>query len=277
MKPPAEWRQLETERQQQQACLTEIDDALVQALTTQESEVGSPGVPPTRRRERIARQQMKGFRAQRYACEQQTARFEEMLRAQAATPPVLPKPARPAVRIATRSARCERRSRRRQSLACARQAAMQQGQLKASLGLSPAGTGAASDEVFERDSAALLELIRGAGEGPRPGRTKRSPEPSRRYAPGSPRIARPTRRSSRTIRTRQRGSSRPPKRCSAWPRRGRPSFGLGVTPRGSRPTSRPGCDGTPRRRRGLPWRRAAADSTLRPTPRPRPPGRGRTP
>ena len=36
------------------------------------------------------REQTKGFRAQRYACEQQTAQFDEMLRAQAATPPARP-------------------------------------------------------------------------------------------------------------------------------------------------------------------------------------------
>lgn len=109
---------------------------------------------------------MKGFRAQRYACEQQTARFEEMLRAQAATPPVLPEAGAPGrtYRDQVSEMRALEQARDR-SLACARQAAMQQGQLKASLGLSPAGTGAASDEVFERDSAALLELIRGAGEG----------------------------------------------------------------------------------------------------------------
>ena len=86
----AEWRQLEAARQQQQACLTEIDDALVQALTTQEAECRKSRCATDARQERIARQQMKGFRAQQYACEQQTSRFEELLRAQTTTPPVVP-------------------------------------------------------------------------------------------------------------------------------------------------------------------------------------------
>ncbi len=51
---------------------------------------------------------------------------------------------------------------RERSLACAQQAAAQLGHLKGPLGASPVA--AASEEAFQQDTAAVLELIRRAGE-----------------------------------------------------------------------------------------------------------------
>ena len=102
----AEWQQLETALQAERTCLTETDEALVKALTAQEAECQKlAGRRPSGsnddsgdaarcaaevRRERAARQQVKGFRARQYTCEAQVAKFDEALRARVTPPPPPP-------------------------------------------------------------------------------------------------------------------------------------------------------------------------------------------
>jgi hypothetical protein len=178
----AEWQQLETALQTERTCLTQTDEALVKALAAQEAECqklaerrGAGTEDASRdaarcaaevRRERAVRQQVKGFRAQQYTCEAQVAKFDDALRAPVAPPPTAPNGTAPPQDRSYRDQTAERRAleqARERSLVCAQQAAAQLGHLKGSQGASPVA--AASEEAFQRDTAAVLELIRRAGEG----------------------------------------------------------------------------------------------------------------
>jgi hypothetical protein len=163
----------------QRNCLIETDEAFVKTLAAQEAEcqklaeravAGSAEAAEgarcagEARRERGIRQQLKGFRAQQYACEQQTAKLDEMLRAEAAPPTS----ATPEAGRSYRDQAAERRAMeqaRERSLVCAQQASVQMGRLKASLGMAATSPGAASEESFARETAATLDLVRRAGEG----------------------------------------------------------------------------------------------------------------
>jgi hypothetical protein len=180
----AEWKALEAAMQAQRTCLTETDDALVKALAAQEAECqkvadrGASGAvagtgegarcAAEAKRERAIRQQLKGFRAQQYACEQQTAKFDELLRAQSTNPPAAPETSASAPGRSYRDQAAERRAieqARERSMVCAQQASMQMGHLRAQLGMAPSSPGAATEEAFQRETAALLDLVRRAGEG----------------------------------------------------------------------------------------------------------------
>jgi hypothetical protein len=180
----AEWHGLEAAMATQRTCLIDTDEAMIKTLAAQEAECqklaerAAPGAAAgtsegarcagEARRERAIRQQLKGFRAQQYACEQQTAKFDELLRAQSATPPAAPQTAAGAPDRSYRDQTAERRAieqARERSMVCAQQASVQLGRLKASLGMAPSSPGAASEEAFQRETAALLDLIRRAGEG----------------------------------------------------------------------------------------------------------------
>jgi len=177
----AEWQQLETALQAERTCLTETDEALVKALTAQEAECqklagrrssgsnddsgDAARCAAEVRRERAARQQVKGFRARQYTCEAQVAKFDEALRARVTPPPAALDGTAPPQDRTYRDQTAERRSLeqgRERSLVCAQQAAAQLGHLKGSQGASPVA--AASEEAFQQDTAAVLELIRRAGE-----------------------------------------------------------------------------------------------------------------
>jgi hypothetical protein len=108
---------------------------------------------------------VKGFRARQYTCEAQVAKFDEALRARVTPPPAAPDGTAPPQDRTYRDQTAERRSLeqgRERSLVCAQQAAAQLGYLKGSQGASPVA--AASEEAFQQDTAAVLELIRRAGE-----------------------------------------------------------------------------------------------------------------
>jgi hypothetical protein len=178
----AEWNGLEAAMKAQRNCLLETDEAFITTLAAQEGEcqklaeraaAGSGEAAEgarcaaEARRERGIRQQVKGFRAQQYACEQQTAKLDEMLRAQ--TAPAGPSTSgTPAAGRSPRDQAAERRAMeqaRERSLVCAQQASVQMGRLKTSLGMAPTSPGAASEEAFARETAATLDLVRHAGEG----------------------------------------------------------------------------------------------------------------
>ena len=178
----AEWQQLETALQAERTCLTETDEALVKALTAQEAECqklagrrssgsnddsgDAARCAAEVRRERAARQQVKGFRARQYTCEAQVAKFDEALRGRVTPPAAAPDGTAPPQDRTYRDQTAERRSLeqgRERSLVCAQQAAAQLGYLKGSQGASPVA--AASEEAFQQDTATVLELIRRAGEG----------------------------------------------------------------------------------------------------------------
>jgi hypothetical protein len=177
----ADWQQLETALQAERTCLTQTDEALVTALTSQEAECQKltgrrpPGSNDDSRdaarcaaevrHERAVRRQVKGFRARQYTCEAQVAKFDEALRAPVTPLPAAPDGTAPPQGRAYRDQAAERRAMeqaRERSLACAQQAAAQLGHIKGSLGASPVA--AASEEAFQQDTAAVLELIRRAGE-----------------------------------------------------------------------------------------------------------------
>jgi hypothetical protein len=177
-----EWNGLEAAMKAQRDCLIDTDEAFIKTLAAQEAEcqklaeraqAGSGEAAEgarcagEARRERAIRQQLKGFRAQQYACEQQTARLDEMLRAQEASPAPSPS-ATPEAGRSYRDQAAERRAMeqaRERSLVCAQQASAQMGRLKASLGMAATSPGAASEEAFARETAAMLDLVRRAGEG----------------------------------------------------------------------------------------------------------------
>src|SRR5262245_17008411 len=178
----AEWDGLETAMQAQRNCLTETDDALIRALAGQEAECerlaeravarsaeaaeGARGAGEARR-ERAIRQQLKRFRAQQFVCEQQTAKLDEMLRAQA-TPATPSTSATPEAGRPYRDQAAERRAMERareRSLVCAQQVSVQMGRLKASLGLAPTSAGAADEQAFARETAANLHRDGQTGEG----------------------------------------------------------------------------------------------------------------
>jgi hypothetical protein len=180
----AEWNGLESAMKAQRDCLVETDEAFIKTLAAQEAECqklaeraaagSSEAAEGARcageaRRERGIRQQLKGFRAQQYACEQQTAKLDEMLRAQAApAATAAPSSVTPEAGRSYRDQAAERRTMeqaRERSLVCAQQASVQMGRLKAALGMAPTSPGAASEESFARETAATLDHIRRAGEG----------------------------------------------------------------------------------------------------------------